>query len=156
MNVEIQILTPKDTDCFSELIKIFEKVFEWGNFSFPSKTHLEKLLSNESFLVFVAKSNEKVTGGLTAHVLDRYDTVKPSAYIYDIAVLTTQQRKGIGKLLIATLNDYCKKNGFSEVFVQAETDDQQAVNFYRTTPGTSALQATHFTYLFDEVNDREE
>jgi aminoglycoside 3-N-acetyltransferase I len=104
----------------------------------------------------VAKTKEKVIGGLTAHVLDRYDTEKPSAYIYDIAVLTTQQRKGIGNLLIATLNDYCKKNGFSEVFVQAETDDHQAVNFYRTTPNTHELQATHFTYSFDEVNDSEE
>jgi len=156
MNVEIQILTDKDTDSFSELIKIFEKVFEWENFSPPTNTHLQRLLNNKSFLVFVAKTNNSLLGGLTAHVLDRYNTEKPSAYIYDIAVSPPFQRKGIGKLLIATLNDYCEKNGFSEVFVQAETDDHQAVNFYRTTPNNSELQATHFTYSFDEVNDNVE
>lgn len=150
MNAEIHILTPNDTVCFSELIKVFEKVFEWENFSPPSIAHLHKLLSNESFLVLVAKIKDDVIGGLTAHVLDRYDSEKPSAYIYDIAVLTNLQRKGTGKLLIAALNEYCKKNGFSEVFVQAETDDHQAVNFYRTTPTTSELQATHFTYSFEE------
>ena len=156
MNVEIQILTPEDTDCFSELIKVFEKVFEWENFSPPTNSYLQRLLNNKSFLVFVAKTNHSLLGGLTAHVLYRYDTEKPSAYIYDMAVSPQFQRKGIGKLLIATLNDYCKKNGFSEVFVQAETNDHQAVNFYRTTPNTSELQATHFTYSLDEVNDNVE
>ncbi len=82
--------------------------------------------------------------------MDRYDTEKPFAYIYDIAVLTGFQRKGIGKLLIAGFNDYCEKNGFSEVFVQAETDDIEAVNFYRTTPISSELRATHFTYSFEK------
>lgn len=39
MNVGKQILTPKDTDCFSELIKVFEKVFEWENFSPPTNSY---------------------------------------------------------------------------------------------------------------------
>lgn len=149
MDIQIERLTHRNIDDFSDLIKVYVEVFEWDNFSFPSKTHLQKLLNNEGFLVFVAKAKEKVIGGLTAHVLDRYDTEKPSAYIYDIAVLTNQQRKGTGKLLITTLNDYCEKNGFSEVFVQAETDDFQAVNFYKKTPISSELPATHFTYSFD-------
>lgn len=156
MDVKIQILTNKDTDCFSELIKVFEKAFEWENFSLPSNTHLQRLLNNERFLVFVAKTNHNLVGGLTVHVLDRYDSEKPSAYIYDIAVSPIYQRKGIGTLLIATLNDYCQKNGFSEVYVQAESDDHHAVNFYRKTPNTSELQATHFTYSFDEGKYNEE
>lgn len=149
MDIEIVILKPKDINEFSDLIKIFEEVFEWDNFSLPSTTHLQRLISNNSFLVFVAKEGKKLVGGLTAHVLDRYDIEKPSAYIYDIAVSTEHQRKGTGKLLIASLNDYCKKNGFNEVFVQAETEDVQAINFYRTTPISNELKATHFTYSLD-------
>lgn len=153
MDIKIQLLTHKDTDYFSALLNVFEETFEWENFTPPTPTHLQKLLNNNRFLVFVAKTNHIILGGLTVHVLDRYDTEKPSAYIYDIAVLPNYQRKGIGKLLIATLKDYCAKNGFSEVFVQAEADDHQAVNFYRATPNISELQATHFTYSIDEVND---
>ncbi len=52
-------------------------------------------------------------------------------------------------MLITSLNDYCEKNGFNEVFVQAETADLQAVNFYKTTPISSELMATHFTYSFE-------
>jgi aminoglycoside 3-N-acetyltransferase I len=65
MDVEIQILTHKDTDCFSELIKVFEEAFEWENFSPPTNTHLQRLLNNENFLVFVAKTNHNLIGGLT-------------------------------------------------------------------------------------------
>lgn len=156
MNVEIQRLTPKDTDCFSELIKVFEKVFEWESLSPPTNTYLQRLLNNKSFLVYVAKTNHSLLGRLTVHLLYRYATEKPSPYICDMAVSPQFQRKGIGKFLIASLNDNCKKNGFSEVFVQAEKDDHQAVNFSRTIPNTCELQATHFTYSFDEVNDNVE
>lgn len=52
-------------------------------------------------------------------------------------------------MLISTLNDICRKNNLNEVFVQTETDDIQAVNFYRTTPISDELKATHFTYSFD-------
>jgi len=67
---------------------------------------------------------------------------------------TQYQRKGIGKKLISALCEYCSKNGFNEVFVQAETADTQAVNFYRTTPISDELQATHFTYSFDSIDDK--
>ncbi len=149
MDAEIIKLNPTDTNDFSYLIKVFEAVFEWENSYLLKREHLEKLLGNSKFLVFVAKIDKEIIGELTAHVLDRYDTEKSSVYIYDLAITTHYQRKGIGKRLIATLNDYCTKNGCNEVLVQAETDDFQAVNFYRTTPITSELKATHFTYSFD-------
>lgn len=149
MDIEIRTVKTTDIDDFTSLIKIFEEVFEWENFTIPKSKHLQRLLDDSNFLVFVGKVDKKIVGGLTAYVLHRYDNEKPSAYIYDIAVITDFQRKGIGKLLIATLNDYCIKKEFSEVFVQAETADMQAVNFYKTTPISSELKATHFTYSFD-------
>lgn len=151
--MEIKKLLSQDVNDFSKLIEVFENVFEWGNFKFPSHAHLKKLLNNSNFFVFVAKDRDQLIGGLTAHVLDRYDNEKPSAYVYDLAILTDYQRKGIGKKLMSTLNEYCEKNGFNEVFVQAEMDDFQAVNFYRTTPISEELQATHFTYSFNKKKD---
>ncbi len=151
--MDIKKLLSQDVNDFSKLIQVFENVFEWENFKFPSQAYLKKLLNNSNFFVFVAKDRDQLIGGLTAHVLDRYDNEKPSAYVYDLAILTDYQRKGIGKKLMATLNEYCEKNGFNEVFVQAETDDFQAVNFYRTTPISKELQATHFTYSFNKKKD---
>ncbi|MDW3209083.1 MAG: GNAT family N-acetyltransferase [Reichenbachiella sp.] len=151
--MDIKKLFSQDVNDFSKLIQVFENVFEWGNFNFPTQAHLRKLLNNSNFFVFVAKDGDELIGGLTAHVLDRYDNENPSVYVYDLAILTNYQRKGIGKKLMSTLNEYCEKNGFNEVFVQAETDDFQAVNFYRTTPISEELQATHFTYSFNKKKD---
>ena len=149
MELEILKLNHNDIDDFSELVTVFERVFEWENFILPNKFHLQKVLNNRLFLVFVAKTDNKLIGGLTAHILESYDSEKPSAYIYDLAVLTNHQRKGIGKLLIASLSDFCDKNGFKEVFVQAESEDLQAISFYKTTAISSEMKATHFTYLID-------
>jgi aminoglycoside 3-N-acetyltransferase I len=146
MDVKIIKLTHTDIDPFTDLINVFKEVFEWS--SVPTKTHLQKILTNPTFFVFVAKADSKLVGGLTVHILNSYETEKPSAYIYDLAVLAEYQRQGIGKSLIMAVNDYCRQQGFGEVFVQAETDDEQAMNFYRTTDISSELQATHFTYSF--------
>lgn len=149
MEIEISKINSTNIDDFIDLIKLFKDVFESDNSTIPESKHLQKLLDDFDFIAFVAKANKKVVGGLTAYVLHRYDSEKPSAYIYDIAVTTHLQRKGIGKLLIVSLKDYCLKNGFVEMFVQAETDDHQAVNFYKTTPISSEMKATHFTYSFN-------
>lgn len=148
MDIEITKLTRNQLSSFISLIHVFEKEFEWEHFVLPSGNYLQTVLDNPSFIVFVAMLDKEVVGGLTAHVLNRYDSEKPSAYIYDIAVLENQQRKGIGKLLIKTLSDYCVANGFSEAYVQAETDDLQAVNFYKSTRFTGEMNVTHFTYSF--------
>lgn len=149
MNPEIKKLSDKDVSEFSELVQVFETVFEWETPTLPTQTHLQKVLSNSQFIAFVANVNDQVIGGLTAHILDRYDLDKPSAYVYDLAVLSKYQRMGIGKKLMSALTDYCSKKGFADVFVQAETEDVHAVNFYRTTPVIEELQATQFTYSFD-------
>lgn len=148
MDIKTKKLLPGDVDDFSELIKLFGLVFEISAFKPPGKEYLQSLLINPGFLVFVATHKDKVVGGLTVYILPRYYSIKPSAYIYDVAVLNEYQRKGIGKQLISSLTDYCKENDFEEAYVEAETDDFQAVNFYRKTPVSSEIQATHFTYSF--------
>jgi len=69
------------------------------------------------------------------------------AYIYDLAVLKDFRRKGIGKMLIKRLTDYCKKNGFDEIFVQADRVDGYALDFYRLTNPTNEEDVVHFSYL---------
>ena len=153
MEIEIKKLSPYDIEDFLKLISVFESVFEWENFSSLSILHLQKVLNQPYFFVFVAKLEQTVVGGLTGYVLEMYETEKPSAYLYDLAVTTTHQRKGIGKLLLAHLNSYGKKNGFGEVFVHAEMEDLEAVSFYKKTGPSNELNATHFTYSF-EIKDK--
>jgi len=148
--LEIVKLAPDAIANFVSLLSVFAEAFEWEKSGLPKEAHLQKVLQSHNFLVFVAKNNQKVVGGLTAYVLEKYEVEKPSAYIYDIAVSESFQRKGIGKQLIASFMAYCQANGFDEAFVQAVSDDAAALRFYRSSPISSQLEATHFTYSFGE------
>lgn len=155
MELELKILSSQDTDDFIELIRIFGDVFEMEGLKILDNKYLKSLLNKPDFLVLIGKYNNEVIGGLTVYVLHRYYSTKPVAYIYDVGVMRNHQRKGVGKKLISHLTQYCKENGFEDAYVEAETDDIQAVNFYKTTQMTSELQATHFTYSFDKLKHKE-
>lgn len=139
-----------DLQRFVEVIRLFEDVFEMENLSIPEPEYLQGLLAKNDFFVFAALLDNKVVGGLTAHVLDQYYSDKSIAYIYDLAVATEYQRQGIGRKLIAEIKKYCNEKGFAEVFVQAEKVDDYAVDFYRLTKPTAELEAVHFSYLLDK------
>ena len=149
MSVEIKKLDAGDIGSFQELISVFEKVFEMEGFSMPNKEYLQQLLGKEGFLVFAAFLDRKVVGGLTAHMLPQYYSTQPLAYIYDLAVSTELQRRGIGKMLISGINNYCRKIGVEEVFVQADEEDAHALDFYHATGGR-AEKVVHFTYPLNE------
>jgi len=149
MPVEIKKLNADDIGSFQELLFVFEKVFEMEDFSIPNKEHLQRLLGKEGFHVFVAFLEGKVVGGLTAHTLPQYYSTMPLVYIYDLAVSTELQRKGIGRMLISGVKAYCREMGMEEVFVQADEEDAHALDFYQATGGR-AEKVVHFTYSINK------
>ena len=143
-----KILERADLDLFQEQIRLFEKVFEMKDFHMPGPRHLQSLLDNPDFIAMVALSNGKLIGGLTAYVLHQYYAEKPLAYLFDLAVNTEDQGKGIGRALVKALCDHCRQQGFEEVFVQADRDEPQNLDFYRKTRPTGEEDVIHFTYEF--------
>ena len=145
MAFDIRKLNKQDLNTFIALIRVFEDVFEMENFLMPEEKHLQQLLAKDSFFVFVALSGNEVVGGLTAYTLEQYYSTKPLVYIYDLAVKTRYQRQGIGRKLMAAINEYCKNTSVEEVFVQADEIDDYAIEFYQATGG-NAEKVVHFTY----------
>jgi aminoglycoside 3-N-acetyltransferase I len=143
--MEIKKLNSDSLTDFKSLIEIFKVVFE-NDEPFANDEQLGKLLSDPDFFVFVVISNSKVIGGLTIYVLHRYFGTKPIAYIYDVGISPDFQGQGIGKALIAEVCNFCKLNDFEDAYVEAESDDIDAVRFYRKTKFSSELNAIHFTY----------
>ncbi|XDD46702.1 GNAT family N-acetyltransferase [Leptospira sp. WS39.C2] len=145
LNIEFKKLSTDELDKFVELIRVFEDVFEMKEFRMPNQNYLQTLLSRDDFFVFVAILEGKVIAGLTAYLLRQYYSERPLVYIFDLAVETKWQRKGIGKSLIELINRYCKNEGMEEVFVQADLVDDYALDFYRSTGGLPE-DVVHFTY----------
>lgn len=144
--MDFEILQLNGIEELSELVTVFEVVFEMENFERPSESHLISLLKNDNFFAIIAKKENKIIAGLTVYVLDQYYSEKPLAYIFDLAVLTEYQRKGIGRNLIEFTNKLCRQKGFEEVFVQADKVDDYAIEFYRSTKPTEEEQIVHFNY----------
>jgi len=95
---------------------------------------------------FVALSDNKVVGGLTSYIMQQYYSASPLVYIFDLAIKAEFRRKGIGTMLIADNNNYCKTINAEEVMVQADEVDDHAIDFYRST-GAIAQKVIHFDYL---------
>jgi aminoglycoside 3-N-acetyltransferase I len=135
--LEIRKLAPEDVSAFNLLVHLFNEVFEEDEPATSSETNLLKLLSNNNFVAIVAFYENQIVGGLTAYELPMYYSENSEIFLYDLAVKPEYQRMGIGKGLLHQLNEYCVKNGIVEFFVLAHEEDQHAVEFYRSTGGTS-------------------
>lgn len=149
MNIKYRKLTENDIHILTELIRLYEAVFEMEHFSMPAAHHLQSLLENSQLIFYVALGGDAVAGGLTAYVLPSVYSATGDVYLYDLAVKRTHQRKGIGRQLLIELKNYCKQQGYREIFVQADVEDQYALDFYQATGGQPE-RVIHYTYVLNK------
>ncbi|MGB4771699.1 MAG: GNAT family N-acetyltransferase [Chitinophagaceae bacterium] len=146
--MEIRKLSKDDVDAFASLIHIFKDVFE-VKAAMPGDAYLQNLLRNPDFMVFVVKQDELIVGGLTIYVLHHYYDTRPMAFIYDVAISSAFQRQGFGKALMAQVRSHCHAHGFAEIFVEAEADDPDAIEFYRRTKMHKEMAVVQFSDAMD-------
>jgi len=141
-------LKPSDRDSARKLFAIMAEVFEEECESL-SDTYLDQLLAREDFWAIAAWVDEQIVGGVTAHTLPMTRTASSEIFIYDIAVRSDHQRKGIGWHLIAELRERAAAEGIRVLFVPADNDDLHALDFYRALGGIPS-QVTHFAFTHPE------
>ncbi|WP_125617067.1 GNAT family N-acetyltransferase [Specibacter cremeus] len=107
--------------------------------------YLDRLLGAESFWALAAFAGPDIVGGLTAHTLPMTRCPSSELFIYDLAVHPAHQRRGIGGRLVRELRDAAAQIGLHEIFVLADTEDQQALDFYRAQRAVGS-SVTLFTF----------
>jgi aminoglycoside 3-N-acetyltransferase I len=128
-NIRITKLKPGDENKLKQLLDLYIEVF--GEPDYPkSLDYLPALLQRPTVIFIIAEEGDEVIGGLTAHVLPSVYGDYSEIYMYDLAVTKKHQRHGVGSKLLASLKDFGKSSGVTEVFVQADTPDTEARNFY--------------------------
>jgi aminoglycoside 3-N-acetyltransferase I len=149
MDIAIRQLLPGDVAEFSQLVGVFAEVFGMNGFRLPDERYLGPLLAGPAFIVFVARAPDGVIGGLTAHVLPSYYVESSEVYVYDLAVRSEFQRKGVGRKLVEALAGYCRTHGFREFFVQADAPDEHALRFYSALGGIPQ-RVVHYNFQMDK------
>jgi aminoglycoside 3-N-acetyltransferase I len=128
-----------------KLIKLYENVFKMETFVYPSHSYLENILKNDNIIFVVAKYEEEIIGGLTAHILPSTYFESNEVYVYDLAVHHDFQRIGIGTRLIEELKNITCVKGDKEIFLQADIGDEYAIDFYKKIGGIPE-DVIHFSF----------
>lgn len=140
------LLRPVDVLKFKKLIAIFAIVFEGEEYIHHGDKELAEILQTPGFHVFTGIYKDGIIGGATVYTIISYTSGKPSAYIYDLAVHPDFQGRGAGRLLISEIKRYFASKGYNEVYVQADADDERAIEFYRKTECFSESEVVQFSY----------
>ncbi len=117
----------------------------------PSPDYLHELLGTSSFIALAAVDAGDVVGAIAAYELRKFEQQRSEIYIYDLAVIPSQRRKGIATALINELKTIAVSRGAYVIYVQADKgpEDQPAIALY------SKMGAKEDVFHFDiPVEDR--
>jgi aminoglycoside 3-N-acetyltransferase I len=142
--MRLQRLTSGDRAVARALFALMAQVFEEESDELDDD-YLDRLLGETNFWAIAAFVGDELVGGLTAHTLPMTRTEVAEVFIYDIAVRPEQQRRGIGRRLIAELREQAAARGIGDVFVAADNEDTHALDFYQALGGEAAA-VTCFTF----------
>jgi aminoglycoside 3-N-acetyltransferase I len=142
--MRLKRLTAGDRELAKVLFSVMAEVFDEGSEEL-SDGYIDRLLGREDFWAIAAFIGNDIVGGLTAHTLPMTRAEYSEIFIYDIAVRSEHQRKGIGRRLVEELRAQAAGTGITDLFVPADNEDAHALDFYRALGGEAA-PVTIFTF----------
>jgi aminoglycoside 3-N-acetyltransferase I len=132
-DLKIRRLKPIESSCAASITCVIATTFGEGYGTSPER--IAKLLLEDKFWLFGAFDGDIPVGGLTAHVLPMTREDGDELFIYDIAILPSYQRQGVGRQLIVAVLEAARAQGILSTFVPADNDDGHALDFYRSVGG---------------------
>jgi aminoglycoside 3-N-acetyltransferase I len=143
-DIVVRRLGAADVRLALDTFHVMADVFDEGG-KLLSAEYVLTLLTRPDFWALAALEDGTPIGGITAHVLPMTRQEGQELFIYDLAVLATHQRRGVGRRLVETLCSTAAAAGISVAFVPADIEDEHAVAFYHALGGEAA-PVTIFTF----------
>lgn len=137
-----------DQEFARKMFAVMSEVFE-NEYEELSEDYINFLLNRKDFWSIAAFLDEDIVGGITAHTLPMTRSESSEVFVYDLAVRSDYQRRGIGRKLITALREEAAAVGIDEVFVGADNDDVHALDFYRAVGGLET-PVTFFTFSYSK------
>ena len=135
MSYTYQQLGAEDVQTLKQMLQVFGDAFgdvEAYQSNVPRDEYLRSLLTKTDFIALAALAGEKVVGGLTAYVLEKFEQERQEIYIYDLAVQEQHRRKGLATKLINELKRIAREQKAYVIYVQADKVDDAAIKLYES------------------------
>jgi ribosomal protein S18 acetylase RimI-like enzyme len=131
--IEVRRLGPADVAVLREMLGVFGEAF--GDLATyvdaqPGDAYLAGLLASATFVAVAAFHDGRVVGGLAGYVLPKFEQARSELYIYDLAVLESQRRRGIATAMIEHARRVAAERNAYVIFVQADIGDEAAIGLY--------------------------
>ena len=143
-SVQFRKLGPADLEWLQQLRQLYHDVFQ-QEFPPVDYVYLQTLLAGKDIMFFVAQKENTVIGGTTAYLLPSLYGKYNELYLYDMAVGAAYQRMGIGSRLLEFVKDYCEEQHIKSFFLQADTDNIHAREFYQKNGGIE-VDVRHYEF----------
>ncbi|MBD3894994.1 AAC(3)-I family aminoglycoside N-acetyltransferase [Halomonas sp. ML-15] len=150
-------LTPDDLALMDALRVTFGQVFNQPDTytgTPPDADYMRQLLAGDHFIALVAVKDGVVVGGLAAYELKKFEQPRSEIYIYDLAVVEAHRRQGIATALIQQLKQIAAERGVHSIFVQADTEEEDAAAIALYSKLGTREGVLHFDIALDEQGQR--
>lgn len=96
---------------------------------------MNKFLENKSNYLIIAEIDDAIAGFVLGYRLDSWHKKSSEMFIYDIEVLKSFRRYGIGTKLIDYIKSIAKKEKFDGFWLLTNRSNKPAVKFYKRLGG---------------------
>jgi GNAT superfamily N-acetyltransferase len=139
--LSIKRITTVDQKTVEEINSVLDEGKAWD------EAAGSRFLADRNNALFLAYWNDKSSGFLTAHRLQRFDERKAEVLLYEIGVNEELRNKGIGKALIETVKAWGREVQADEMWVLTNRSNQAAIALYKSAGGLEAsLDDTLFVF----------
>lgn len=111
-----------------------------------SDEYVASILGRPETWVISAIEDGLPVGGVIAHAIPMTREPIRELFVYDVAVHSDHQRRGVGGAMMRFLGKAAAEEAIRIMFVAADDDDRHAIEFYRALGGTP-MRATFFTFV---------
>ena len=90
-------------------------------------------VADDRNVVLLAFDGSAPVGFLRGTTLAQLRSTRSQMFLYEIGVVATHRRRGVGKALVTALLELCRAQGYAEVFVLTDPGNAAAVRLYQAT-----------------------
>lgn len=102
----------------------------------PESHEIADFLADNNNIIIVAQLEKMTIGFLLAYQLSRLDGGNPMVFIYEVEVLEKYRRNDVARSMLNELRNEFNPNECKKIFVITDTDNEAAINLYKSTVGT--------------------